>query len=98
MHAQQTIDATNTASRSLTPVADLKPGRHFVRVDSPSEVLVLMTHAGLDVTDAKFAWAVVIAVNHDSEGYVPGQLLKLRRDTQVRVVHEARAPVFALEH
>jgi len=98
MHAQHIIDATNTPARCLTPVGEIKPGQHFVRLDSPSEVLVPMTHAGLDVTDCTWSWAVVVAVNHDSEGYVPGQLLKLRRDTLVRVVHEARAPVFALEH
>jgi len=96
MHAQTT--AAPVVSTSLVPVASIRPGQHFIRLDSPSEVLVLMSYAGADAADAQFAWAVVIAVNHDSEGYVPGQLLKLKRTTHVRRVHEAKAPVFALEH
>lgn len=102
MHAQTNAALAPAAvsevvKTALTPVALLRPGQHFIRLDSPSEVLVLMSYAGADAPDGEFAWAVVIAVNHDSEGYVPGQLLKLRSATHVRRVHEAKPPVFALE-
>jgi len=95
MHAQTT--AAHVVPDCLTPVALIRPGQTFVRLDSPSEVLVPMSYAGAETLDAQFTWAVVVAVNHDSEGYVPGQLLKLKRTTHVRRVHEARAPVYALE-
>lgn len=83
--------------KPLVPVSEIRAGQHFVRTDSPSEVLVLMTWAGGGFADPRYAWAVVVAINHDSEGYVPGQLLRLRTSTLVRVVHEARAPVYVLE-
>ena len=81
----------------LTPVQKIRAGEHFVRVDSPSEVLALITWAGGGFMDPSHSYAVVVATNHDSEGYVVGQLLQLRNSMLVRVVHEARAPVFALE-
>ncbi|MGB3749421.1 MAG: hypothetical protein WA961_14575 [Rhodanobacter sp.] len=96
MHAQP--QAVPVSSNCLVPVSSIRPGQHFIRVDSPSEVLVLMSYAGADAIEGQFAWAVVVATNHDSEGYVPGQLLKLKRAMHVRRVHEAHAPVFALEH
>lgn len=90
-------DAHSRHATSLIPVRAIRIGQHFIRTDSPSEVLVRMSAAGGGCDEGQYTWAIVIAVNHDSEGYVPGQLLKLRRDMHVRVVHEARAPVFALE-
>ncbi|MBN8714396.1 MAG: hypothetical protein J0H50_10565 [Xanthomonadales bacterium] len=98
MHAQAiAVPAPVAVKTPLTPVALLRPGQHFIRLDSTSEVLVLMSYAGADAPDGEIAWAVVVAVNHDSEGYVPGQLLKLKRTTHVRRVHEARPATFALE-
>jgi len=96
MHAQ--LHAVPVPSSCLVPVSSIRPGQHFIRVDSPSEVLVLMTYAGADAIEGEFTWAVVVATNHDSEGYVPGQLLKLKQAMHVRRVHEAKSPVFALEH
>lgn len=95
MHAQAT--ATSVVPACLVPASSIKSGDTFVRLDSPSEVLAPMTFAGGDVAETAHVWAVVIAVNHDSEGYMPGQLLRIRRDALVRRVHEARAPVYALE-
>lgn len=83
--------------RPLVQVNQLRTGQHFVRTDSPSEVLVLLTWAGGGFMDPSHSYAVVVATNHDSDGYVPGQLLQLRNSTLVRVVHEARAPMYALE-
>ena len=83
--------------KPLVPVREIRAGQHFVRTDSPSEVLALITWAGGGFMDPSHSYAVVVATNHDSEGYVVGQLLQLRNSMLVRVVHEARAPVFALE-
>lgn len=99
MHAiaNQAAPVAQATHSCLVSVADVRPGQTFIRTDSPSEVLALMTFAGADAHDGKHAWGVVMATNHDSEGYVLGQLLKLRRSMLVRLVHEARAPVYALE-
>ena len=83
--------------KPLVPVQKIRAGEHFVRTDSPSEVLVLMTWAGGGFMDPSHSYAVVVATNHDSEGYVVGQLLRLKNTMLVRVVHEARPPIFALE-
>lgn len=83
--------------KPLVPVMKIRAGEHFIRPDSPSEVLVLMTWAGGGFMDPSHSYAVVVATNHDSEGYVVGQMLRLSNSMPVRVVHEARAPVFALE-
>jgi hypothetical protein len=100
MHAQR----TNGFARNATPlrtgmmqVADLRPGAHFVRATSPSEVLALLSSPGTDTTASPTTLAVVIAVNQHSIGHVPGQMVKLARNMLVRAVHEARAAVFALE-
>lgn len=83
--------------KPLVPVQKIRAGEHFIRTDSPGEVLVIMTWAGGGFMDESHSYAVVVATNDDSEGYVVGQLLRLRNSTLVRVVHQARAPVFALE-
>lgn len=95
MHAQNPLCSTH--ARTLIAAGEVRPGQHFIRLDSPSEVLAPMSFAAADVTDTRYTWAVVIAVNHDSEGYVPGQLLRLRRDALVRRVHEAMHAVYAME-
>lgn len=98
MHAHALVSpAPATAARSLLAAGELRPGQHFIRLDSPSEVLAPMSFAAAEVTDTRYTWAVVIAVNHDSEGYLPGQLLRLRRDALVRRVHEAVHAVYVLE-
>lgn len=78
-------------------VNDIRAGQHFVRHDSPSEVLSLLSFAGMECEGSSYTWAVVTDVNEDSEGYVPGQLLKLRRDLHVRRVQQVRSAHFALE-
>ena len=98
MHATQLATAVPAASPCLVPVHAIKPGQPFVRLDSPSEVLVRLSYAGAPADDSTYTWSVVLNVNHDSEGYVPGQLLKLRSTALVRPVHEARPAVYALEH
>lgn len=98
MHTQSVIARESQPAACLQPVATIKAGRTFIRPDSPSEVLVPLSHAGVGAPEGAFTWCVVIAVNQDSAGYVPGQLLKLRSYMLVRPVHEARAPVYALEH
>lgn len=96
MHAHASV-APAPSHSSLRAAGDVRPGQHFVRLDSPSEVLTPMSFAAADVAETAHVWAVVIAVNHDSEGYVPGQLLRVRRDALVRRVHEAVCPVYVLE-
>lgn len=85
------------APKSLKPVSSIRPGQHFLRLDSPNEVLVLVSFAGMEAADSLFLWAVVVATNHDSAGYVPGQLLKIARNTHVRPVHEVRPAAYARE-
>lgn len=99
MHAQTNTSIARKPSMhtGLMPVTDITPGRHFIRTDSPGEVLVLMSAYGVDCTGSKYTWAVVVATGRDSVGYVPGQLLKLTCTMLVRPVHEARAAVYALE-
>lgn len=96
MHAQTAI-ATSVFPTCIAQAAAIPPGNTFIRLDSPSEVLAPLTFAGGDVAETAHVWAVVIAVNHDSEGYMPGQLVRIQRSALVRRVHEARAPVYALE-
>ncbi|HEY4145196.1 hypothetical protein [Pinirhizobacter sp.] len=95
------MHATATASRTINPAfiaaSNVRPGQHFVQQVSPSEVLVPLSYAGAPTSGDEYTWAVVVAVNPESQGYIPGQLVKLKRSALVRPVREARGPVFALE-
>lgn len=100
MHTQQALSAPAIGVRvpGLLPVANIQPGQTFIRQDSPSEVLTPLSAIGAGAKDGEYIWAVVLATNHDSEGYVPGQLLKLRAAMLVRPVAEVRPAQYSLEH
>lgn len=100
MHAQQpleTHDAGPRGAASFRHAGTVKPGEHFVRTESPHEVLVPLSYGGAECEGGDRLWAVVVAVNDRTAGFVPGQLISVRREALVRVVRELRAPVFALE-
>jgi hypothetical protein len=99
MHATQAQTAPS-ASRGhyLTLCSTVKPGQHFICPDAPNEVRVLMCYGGMRADEGRYSWAVVVAVNAAPNARVPGTVVKVERTTHVRVVLQARSPVFALEH
>ncbi|URX63280.1 hypothetical protein KR767_04205 [Luteibacter anthropi] len=99
MHANSVVAPSPSTRSALVAVGHVRHGQHFVRSTStaPSEVFVPISYAGAPAEDTDHTWAVVVAVNKRSQGYVPGQLIKLDRAERVRLVAESRHPVFVLE-
>ena len=81
----------------VVPIEQVKPGQTFMRLDYQGEVLAPLSYANQEAHDTELRWAVVVAVNHDSAGFVPGQLISIRRGTHVRLVHSVRHAIYALE-
>lgn len=99
MHAPAISSHVNptSARRRCATAGTVKPGQHFVRPGSLTEVLALLSHTQID-TRGPVIWAVVIATKDDTRGYLPGQLVSLGRGDRVRVLREARSAAFVLEH
>lgn len=86
MHAAPTVSSprfTNPlASACPQTIAAIAPGQLFVISREPLDVLALLTHADVDVTDAKARWCVVVAAKPGSV-HKPGSLLPLPADRLV---------------
>jgi len=81
----------------VVPVEQVKPGQTFMRLEYQGEVLAPLSYANQECHDMEQRWAVIVAVNHDSAGFVPGQLVSIKRGTHVRLVHPVRHAIYALE-
>jgi hypothetical protein len=69
-----------------------------MRLNEPNEILAPMSYGGGTAEGSERSWAVVVAVNPGSIGYVVGQLISVRRASMVRPVREVRSAAFELVH